>query len=219
LDIIPLVRFESFWATAKGQRTKEKKKMMRKFAPLALCGLILLTTPGCDSPLIPPTDPVKLNEWIAKNKTSIIDVVKMGAELGTEKGLKAWAKKNPAGAKEASLALTQNINEQLLPYFKDGTKMLTAAEVKQFMASSLFNKVPDEVKLAIIAASAVLDFYLPVPSSTSCLTQDQRDIICAFLEGVRNGCDDFNAPTDPTATKTRKFGGKNRELPKGAWLE
>lgn len=189
--------------------------MKRRAALLALCGVVLLITPGCDSPFVPPTDPAKLNEWIAKNKTTIIEIVRSGGELGTDKGLEAWAKKDPAGAKEASLALSQNINEQLLPYFKDQSKLLSVAEVKQFMSSSLFVKVPEAVKLAVIAASAVLDFYLPIPSSGTYLTQDQRDIICAFLEGVKAGCDDFNAK----GTRKIKIGGKERKLPTERWLE
>jgi hypothetical protein len=195
---------------------KHKEKEMKKLlAPVALCG-ILLFAPGCKEMSGPPIDPAKLNEWIAKNKTNIIEVVSMAAELGTTKGLKAWSKKNPEGAKEAALALSKNISDQLLPYFKDGSKLLTAAEMKQLLSSSLFNKVPDEVKLAVIAASAVLDYYMPVPGSSTYLTKDQQDIICAFLEGVRKGCDEFTAPT---GVLTRKIGGKDRILPKEGWIE
>jgi len=196
----------------------DKEIKMKRLATFALCGVLLLAAPGCNSDLGgPPADPAKLNAWIAKNKATITEIVRMAAELGTDKGLKAWAKKHPAEAKEAALSLSKNISEQILPYFKDGSKLTTAAEVKQLLASSLFNKVPDEVKLAIIAASAVLDYYLPVPDSGSYLTQDQKDIVCAFVEGVRAGCDDFTGPTD--APKTRKIGGKERQLPKSAWLE
>jgi len=192
--------------------------MMKRLAPFALCGALLLVVPGCDSDLGgPPSDPAKMNAWIAKNKATITQIVNMAAELGTSKGLKAWAKKNPAGAKEAALALAKNISEQILPYFKDSSKLMTAAEVQQLLASSLFKNVPDEVKLAIIAASAVLDYYLPVPGSGTYLTQDQRDIVCAFFEGVRTGCDDFTAPEAVPAT--RNIGGKERALPKASWLD
>jgi len=171
--------------------------------------------PGCDNgSMTPPTDPAKLNAWISKNKATIVDVVKTAAEWGTEKGLKEWAKKDPAAAKEAALELCKNIDTELLPYFKDDAKLLTADEVKQLLSTSLFKKVPDPVKLAIIAASAVLDYYLPVPASGSYLTKDQKDIVCAFLIGVRNGCEDF---TPPAGTKAPA--GKKRALPARGWLE
>jgi hypothetical protein len=190
--------------------------MKRRFALLALCAFTLVLVPGCNSGgLIPPTDPVEFGKWLAKNKVTIVELVRTGAEFGTDKGLTAWAKKNPTGAKEASLALSKNISEQIMPYFKDGSKLPTAAEVKQLLASSLFKNVPDEVKLAIIAASAVLDFYCPIPNSDTYLTPDQRDVVCAFFEGVRLGCDDFNEPT----VKTRTINKKVVKLPKSGWLE
>jgi hypothetical protein len=175
----------------------------RYFVPV----LFVMCLAGCKvSDLTPPKDPEKRNEWIAKNKSTIEDVVRTAAEFGTEKGLKQWAKKNPAGAKEAAIALSKNISTDLLPYFKDGQKLLTAAEVQQLLASSLFNKVEPVVKAAIVAASAVLDYYLPIPSSTTYLTQDQKDIVCAFLEGVQEGCNDYS----PTVAK---------KLPAGSWIE
>jgi len=190
--------------------------MKRRFALLALCAFTLMLVPGCNtSSFLPPSDPAKLAEWISKNKVTIVELVRTGAEFGTSKGLTAWAKKNPAGAKEASLALSKNISEQIMPYFKDGAKLPTAAEVKQFLASTLFKNVPDEVKLAIVTASAVLDFYCPIPASTDYLTVDQRDIVCAFFEGVRLGCDDFNDPT----VKTRTINKKTVNIPKSGWLE
>jgi hypothetical protein len=196
----------------------EEEKKMKRFAMFALCGALLLLATGCNTDLGgPPSDPAKVNAWIAKNKATITQIVNMAAELGTSKGLKAWAKKNPAGAKEAALALAKNISDQILPYFKDQTKLMTAAEVQQLLSSTVFKNVPDEVKLAIIAASAVLDFYLPVPSSGTYLTQDQRDIVCAFFEGVRTGCDDFTTPEAVPATKN--IGGKARAMPKASWLE
>jgi hypothetical protein len=192
--------------------------MKRQMALLALCAFTLLLVPGCNSgSFTPPLDPAKLNDWISKNKVTIEEVVRVAAEFGTSKGLTAWAKKDPAGAKEASLALSKNITEQILPYFKDGSKMMTADEVRQLLASSLFKNVPDPVKIAIIAASAVLDYYLPIPGSQTYLTQDQKDIICAFIEGVQAGCDDFNGPT--AASKQVDAKNKKRVLPKSGWLE
>lgn len=68
--------------------------MKRRFALLALCGFALVCVPGCDGgKLLPPTDPVKLAEWIKKNKVTIVEFVRMGAEFGTDKGLTAGRRK------------------------------------------------------------------------------------------------------------------------------
>jgi hypothetical protein len=190
--------------------------MRSRFALLSLLSAFaLVLIPGCEAgKLLPPSDPVEFAKWLSKNKATISSIVHDAAEFGTKKGLDAWAKKDPAGAKEASLALSKNINDQILPYF-NGSKLLTAAEVKQFLSSSLFKNVPDVVKIAIISASAVLDFYCPIPDSTTYLSQDQKDIVCAFFNGVRDGCDDFNTPD----AVTREVGGKRRSLPKSGWIE
>lgn len=168
---------------------------------------------GCNDQLVPPTDPAQLNDWISKHKSSIKELVQTGAQWGTEKGLESWAKQNPAGAKEAALALTQNIDNQIIPYFKDGAKLLTADEVKQLLSSSLFKNVPPVVKIAIVAASACLDYYLPIPQAQ--LTQDQKDIICAFLQGVRDGCEDFTSVPGTKEIKTPR----KHPLPAKHWIE
>ena len=169
---------------------------MRNLA-VVLFAFCLVIPAGCKGTSQTPDGPTlgqDINVYIAKNKTSILTVVKLAAEVGTERGLKEWAKKNPAAAAEAAVALNKNINDVLYPYFKDAGKMMTAEEVQELLDSSLFNNVPDVVKVAVIAASAVLDFYLPIPDSGTYLTQDQKDIIAAFLDGVQEGCKDFSSP-------------------------
>lgn len=189
----------------------KKHVIFGSVAALALTSCLIFT--GCSiKDMTPPKDPAKLNAWIAKNKTSIEQVVRIAATYGAERGLDAWAKKNPDGAKECALALSSNIDDQLLPYFKDGSKLLTASEVQKLLQSSLFNKVPDVVKVAIVTASACLDYYLPIPGSETYLTQDQKDIIAAFLEGLRDGCEEFG-PTTRSLKKETK-----RAAPKATWL-
>jgi predicted small secreted protein len=164
---------------------------MKKTVAIAVLFCCAFLTPGCKTTIPSGED---INTYIAAHKSSIANLIKMGAEVGTENGLKAWAKKDPAAAKEAALALSKNVSDQILPYFKDGSQLLTADEVQELLDSSLFDKVPDPVKVAVIAASAVLDYYLPIPDSGTYLTQDQKDLVAAFLEGVRDGCDDFTTP-------------------------
>jgi hypothetical protein len=187
--------------------------MKRTTFVLALCATLFIL-PGCTKSTQDPTQPsvgTDINAYIKAHKSSIINLIKMGAEVGSDKGLEAWAKKNPAGAKECALALSKNINDQLLPYFKDGSSMLTAEQVQELLDSSLFVNVPDTVKVAIIASSAVLDYYLPIPDSGGYLTADQKDLVAAFLEGLRAGCDDF---TDPVASaKAVQKVEKDEKLP------
>jgi len=196
------------------QKQGDTKMKRRGFVVIALLGSLLFI-PSCANNFIPPTDPVALAAWISKNKTTIEDVISTAAEYGTQKGLQQWAKTDPAGATEAAKDLSQNITNDILPYFKDGSKMLTAAEVKQLLASSLFKKVPPIVKTAIVAASAVLDYYCPIPDSGSYLTQDQKEIVCSFFTGIQAGCNDFIPP----ATGTKAVKSKARSMPKKAWID
>ena len=183
---------------------------MKKTIAAVVMFLVAFTTlPGCNSTAIPTSQDI--GAYIKTHKASIIDLIKMGAEVGTDNGLKAWAKKNPAGATEAAISLSKDVSDQLLPYFKDGSKLMTAEEVQALLDSTLFDKVPDEVKIAVIAASAVLDYYLPIPDSGTYLTQDQKDLVAAFLEGVKAGCDDFTSPT--IKTKAIKQGVSIKDLP------
>lgn len=170
---------------------------MRKTA--VFCSVLLFVSmmmTGCKK--VDPTAPVinndtaNINDWINKNKPAIVKAVNTVADIGTNKGLQQWAKKDPAAAKECAQALSKNIDENLLPYFKDGAPLLTSAEVQELLDSSLCGKLPDVVKEAIVAASAVLDFYIPIPDAGTYLTQDQMEIIGkGFLAGVKSGCDKF----------------------------
>lgn len=162
-----------------------------------ICLLFISVLSGCSTTSNLPPDtsistPEKINDYIRKNKSTIIKTIGNVTPLGVNQGFKQWAKKNSAAATEAATALSNNIETQLVPYF-DGDKMMTSGQVQDLLETSLFNKVPDEAKLALVTAFAVLDYYLPVPDSATYLTKDQKDIIIAFLNGVKKGCDNFTA--------------------------
>jgi hypothetical protein len=147
-------------------------------------GGILIMMPGCSE-----GDKEKIEELIKKNKDKILVALKRAAQAGTEFGLKKWAKKDPAAAKEAATALARNLKEEILPYL-DGEELHTSAEISEFIDSSLFKDVPEEVKAAIVSAAVVLDLYLPIPGSEN-LTEDQRDYLKAFLGGIQAGAAKF----------------------------
>jgi hypothetical protein len=139
---------------------------------------------------------------IAKNKPIILKTLTLAGKLGSYEGLKRWAKSDEAAAKEAAAALSRNLKDVILPYF-EGEDLKTSAEVDEFINSSLFNNLPDEVKLAIVTAAEVLDFYLPVPGSDK-LTVDQRDFLKAFLTGLQEGVGKYLG-TAPASVAVRNW--------------
>lgn len=128
---------------------------------------------------------------IKKNKEKILVLLEKAAQAGAEFGLKKWSEKDPAAAKEAAVALARNLKDEILPYL-NGEELHTSAEINEFINSSLFKKVPDEVKSAIVAAAVVLDLYLPIPGSEN-LTEDQRDYLKAFLGGIQKAAAKFES--------------------------
>lgn len=148
-----------------------------------LCGSMLVVTQGCNK--------ADIDAAIKKNKPLILQTVRTVASRGSEEGLKAWAKKNPAAAKEAADALAVNLTS-VVAYLNGGN--LGSSEAVQTVVNStlLTDKIPDEVKTAILAASAVLDLYLPVPDAVTALNQDQLDYLKAFVEGLQTGVNNFN---------------------------
>ncbi len=141
--------------------------------------------------VIPGCSKEDVQQTVEQNKPAILRLVELGASRGSLEGLKAWAKKNPDAAAEAATALASNL-ENVLEYLNGGT-FGSSEEVETLMSTSLFNNVPDDVKTAIMAASAVLDLYLPVPSAETSLNQDQIDYLKAFAKGLKRGVDDFNS--------------------------
>lgn len=169
-------------------------------------GVMLMTIPGCGE------NGKKIEELIKKNKDKILVALKRAAQAGTEFGLKKWAKKDPAAAKEAATALARNLKEEILPYL-DGEELHTSAEVSEFIDSSLFKDVPEEVKAAIVSAAVVLDLYLPIPGNEN-LTEDQRDYLKAFLGGIQAGAAKFAGDgTFSAAEKRYWLTGTTRAAP------
>lgn len=145
--------------------------------------LALITLPGCETKI----DPSVI-------RTSL----QMTGKYGTAFGLKKWAEKEPAAAKEAATALTANIIGTLIPYL-DGGKLPSSSEVQAIITSSLFKNVNPAIKDAIIACSVALDAVLPIPSADTYLTADQVSYVKAFLTGVKQGCDQYVGTADGKA--------------------
>lgn len=131
----------------------------------------------------------KVKEIEEKNRDKILKILQMAARRGAIEGLKAWAKKDEAAAKEAAEALARNLKDEILPYL-DGEELHTSAEVNEFINSSLFKDIPDEVKDAIVAAAVVLDIYLPIPSAEN-LKEVHKAYLKAFLSGLQEGSSAF----------------------------
>lgn len=130
-----------------------------------------------------------------------LEMIRAVTSAGADFGLCEWGKKDPASAKECANNLSKNINDQLIPYLDQKGTLTTTAEMQQLLQTSIFDKVPPVVKSALIAASSLLDYYLPCPEVVIYTTPNQVAIVKAFLLGLKDGCDKF----DPTKVSAKTW--------------
>jgi len=124
---------------------------------------------------------------------NVVKAIRIGVQAAIELGFTQWKKKDPQAVKETSKALNKSINEDILPWIKGQAtleldrreeELKSSTEVQIFLNSSIMKNLPEEARLAILAASVILDMYLPVPDVNKKLTQEQVDYIVAFLSGI-----------------------------------
>ena len=148
---------------------------------LVLCLPFLIT--GCSK-----NKKEEVAEVIRDNKPLILNVVTLGADKGVQAGLKKWAEKDEAAAEEAAILLASDFENNVIPYLEGNVEFKTQDQINVFLESSLSDKLPDEAKLALESAFAVLDLYLVVPEAGT-LKADYLDYLKAFVKGVKSGCD------------------------------
>lgn len=146
----------------------------------------------------------KPGEILEENKPLVLKTIALAAKQGSYQGLKAWEKKKPEAAMEAATALAKNIDEELLPYLNGGD-LGSSAEISELLDSSLFKNVPDEVKITIQAAAAVLDLYLPIPAAETYLKEDHLGYLKAFLGGLKEGCQKFAATDTEREAEVQRY--------------
>lgn len=142
-----------------------------------------------------PTAPATPTVVVKQISPEVITLCQAMTTSGSLFGLQEWAKKDPNAAKECATNLSSNITQQLLPYLQGQGQLKSSAEIQQLLQTSVFSKVPEQVKIAIVAASAVLDMYVPIPPSQQFMNADQVKLVSAFLTGMRDACDQFTKPT------------------------
>jgi len=118
-------------------------------------------------------------------------VIALAAYNGTFQGLRLWAKKHPVEATEAATALSRNLKDEVIPYL-NGAELKPSAEIEEFLASSLFKNVPEDIKNLILVVASVLDEYLPIPSASK-LKPEQLQYLKTFCTNTQRACDDFLA--------------------------
>jgi len=175
--------------------------MMRKIILVAMLCALSVPNMGCTD-----AQKQKLQEVVKKNHDQIVAGIELAVGQGVRIGFAKWSEKDAAAAKEAGAKLQKNVTEVLLPYFSGEGKLPASAEVREFINSSLFKDLPDEVKNVVVAAATVLDVYLPAPGSDTFLKPEQVDYVKAFLNGVlrgvpdKSGADAFTAPRNKWIT-------------------
>lgn len=178
-----------------------------KFNAFVMC--VMLAFPfgmtGCHQdestdPVNPPAPTV-----VKDIDPAILTLEQTITEAGSLYGLTEWAKKDPNSAKELATNLSSNITQQLLPFVQGAAKLKTVAEVQQLLQTSVFAKVPIEVKLALVSACAVLDLYVPIPEAATFMTKNQVAVVQAFLTGLKSGCDDFTGKKAGARAPAKKW--------------
>lgn len=157
---------------------------MKIFAILPVCLTLCLC--GC---LGPKTGG---NPALKKIDPTVLTLVKDAATTATVYGLRELNKKDPTVAKSVAVGTSSSIADNLLPYLKGQAQFKTVKEVENYLSTAMCDKMPAEVKLAILAAFGVVDLYLPVPDAKTYLTANQIDLLCAFMEGVAAGCQSYD---------------------------
>jgi hypothetical protein len=155
-------------------------------AALAMCAA-LVTMPGCGSGG-GGTSGTSTVAPVANS--SVVATLLIVSETGTAEGLRRLAKSNPAAANETADTLRISIEQNILPYL-NGAQAHTAAEIKTFLATSLFANLNPMIKDAISLGATILDGYLKIPNASAYLTADKKDYAIAFFTGMSKGCSDF----------------------------
>ena len=149
---------------------------MKTFAVMLACSLLCLCGCAGGDPTLKKIDP------------TVLALVKDAADAATVYGLSELAKKDPTVAASVAVGTSSSIADNILPYLKSQGQLKTAKEVEDYLSTAMCDKLPAQVKLAIISAFGVLDLYLPVPDAKTYLTADQINLLCAFMGGVAAGC-------------------------------
>lgn len=136
----------------------------------------------------------KVHTTIENNQETINRIVNVAAHDGAYQGFKLWAKKDNAAAMEAATALSKNLNSEVIPYL-DGADLHTSAEINEFINSSLFKNVHEEIKDTIVIASGILDVYLPVPSAEK-LKPEYLTYLKSFITGLQSGAEKFSTASN-----------------------
>lgn len=156
-----------------------------KYFLVLILSISLVTLTGCKKPTKEDVGTI-----LRDNKPLILAGIQIGSDKLLRKGLQDWEQKDPDSANEAATLLLESLDSEIIPFLNGQTEFTSRAQIDILFQASLLDNAPDEIKNAISAAFAVVDFYLKVPGADT-LPKDSLDYIKAFCNGLHDACDKF----------------------------
>lgn len=158
------------------------------------------------------------------NAPRIAVVVNAVADSGIHELLKGSKDKD---ADVIARAISGTVDTVLLPVI-NGEQIVYSEAIRVLLMNTVKNsdKLPSLAKTGIIALGLTLDLYLPVPVDDSGnpvnveLSREQRIVIAAFLQGLRDGSKRYLEGREVGMEKKRlALSAKRSGTPKANWIK
>jgi len=163
---------------------------------LSLVVLLLLAAAGCTPPSQPTPEVEKKVEmaiWTA-------------AETASNVGLNLLDKKDHLVAVKTAQEVKKAISEVVLPYLNGDAANVASYAVDVLLQQKFFDKLDDNVRTIIMAATAVLDAYVSPPDPNTKLTPTEIAYMKAFFQGLEASTDSFTSRPAGVRPSQKKLG-------------
>lgn len=138
---------------------------------------MLIAAVGCERPV--------------KTQPEIVRGIRTGTQAATTVGLNYLDKKDHKVCVKTAEELNKMIVEVVLPYLNNEAVTAATTVVEEVLKEKFFDKLDENIKLAIVSAATILDVYIRLPDPSQKLTEAELAYMKAFFEGVAAGADDF----------------------------
>lgn len=97
------------------------------------------------------------------------------------------AMKDQVAANAAAQQLNMVISNTIQPYLSGDVSNVPSNVIDTLLKEQMFTTLPQDVQLLISAAASLANSYLPVPSATTYLSQDELNYLRGLVNGLQSG--------------------------------